>query len=50
MELYLTVARVFGTRALQMELFETEFADVAQEHDYFSPFTKGERGLRVSVK
>jgi hypothetical protein len=23
---------------------------VAQEHDYFSPFTKGERGLRVSVK
>jgi len=48
-ELYVTIAELFSS--FELELFETtEEEDVLQFHDFFSPFPKGDRGLRVLVK
>ena len=47
-ELYVTLAKVFG--AFDMKLFETDFDDIKQVHDFFSPFPDSERGVQVTIE
>lgn len=47
-EIYVCLARVFGE--YELSLFETTKEDVEQVHDFFSPFPRTTRGVRVVVE
>jgi hypothetical protein len=47
-EIYVCLARVFGE--FEFSLFETTKEDVEQVHDFFSPFPRTSRGVRVVVE
>jgi hypothetical protein len=42
------IAKLFTE--VEVELFDTNFDDIKQVHDFFSPFPESDRGLRVTVK
>lgn len=46
-EIYVTVAKLFGN--FELQLFDTDFDDIKQVHDFFSPFPESDKGLRVTV-
>jgi hypothetical protein len=46
-EVYVTIAELF--RNFDLELFDTTEEDIAQVHDFFSPFPESGKGLRVVV-
>jgi hypothetical protein len=47
-EIYVCLAHVFGE--FELVLFETTKEDVEQVHDFFSPFPRTSRGVRVVVE
>jgi hypothetical protein len=47
-EIYVCLARVFGE--YELALFETTKEDVEQVHDFFSPYPRTSRGVRVVVE
>jgi hypothetical protein len=47
-EIFITLAELFGK--FSMKLFKTEREDIDQVHDFFSPFSDSERGLRVTIE
>ena len=47
-EIYVCLARVFGE--YELALFETTTEDVEQVHDFFSPYPRTSRGVRVVVE
>ena len=47
-EIYVCLARIFGE--FDMKLFDTEREDLEQVHDFFSPFPRSSKGLRVVLE
>ncbi|KAK3942087.1 cytochrome P450 [Diplogelasinospora grovesii] len=51
MELYITFARLFGPDScMDLELYDSKWQDVWMYHDFFSPFPKNKKGVRVFVR
>ncbi|RDW57263.1 hypothetical protein BP5796_12713 [Coleophoma crateriformis] len=47
-EIYKTLAEIFSR--FNMKLYDTEFEDIMQVHDFFTSFPSSEKGLRILVE